>query len=103
MIYQLRTYTVNKGKMDDWVSLFNDKIVAIQENCGIKVEAAWVNLDQNQFIWIRSFTDSDDVKVKESAFYASPEWNAVMDHARSHLARIQVEPMTSVLKIPANR
>ena len=103
MIYQLRTYTVNKGMMDDWVSLFNDQIVAIQENCGIKVEAAWVNLDQNQFIWIRSFADSDDVKVKESAFYASPEWNAVMDQARSHLARNQVEPMTSVLKIPANR
>ena len=74
MIYQLRTYTVNKGMMDDWVSLFNDKIIGIQENCGIKVEAAWVNLDQNQFIWIRSFSDSEDVKVKEAAFYASPEY-----------------------------
>ena len=49
MYAHLRIYTVNKGMMDDWVSLFNDKIVAIQENCGIKVEAAWVNLDQNQY------------------------------------------------------
>ena len=24
MIYQLRTYTVNRGMMDAWVDLFND-------------------------------------------------------------------------------
>jgi len=26
-----------------------------------------------------------------------------MDHARTHLARIHVEPMESVLKVPATR
>jgi len=56
---------------------------------------------QNLFIWIRSFNDSEDVKEKEAAFYASPEWNGIMDHARSHLARIHVETMTSVMKVPA--
>ncbi|GIT69259.1 MAG: hypothetical protein Ct9H300mP27_03630 [Chloroflexota bacterium] len=65
MIYQLRTYTVNKGMMDDWVSLFNDKIIAIQENYGIKVEAAWVNLDRNQFIWIRSLQTRTMLKPRK--------------------------------------
>ena len=97
MIYQLRTYTVNRGMMDDWVALFNDKLVGIQAQYGIKVTGAWVNQDENLFIWMRAFNDADDVAAKEAAFYASPEWNAVMDQARSHLARIHVETMGPVL------
>ena len=89
--------------MDDWVNLFNDKLVGIMADNGIKVEDAWVNLDKNQFIWIRSFASAQDVAAKEAAFYSSAEWNAVMDDARSHLARTHVEPMESVLKVPASR
>ena len=103
MIYQLRTYTVNRGMMDQWVGVFNDKLVGIQAQYGINVDAAWVNEDANLFIWIRSFADAEEVTSKEAAFYASPEWNEIVDHARSHLARIQVETMTSVLKVAAGR
>ena len=102
MIYQLRTYTVNRGMMDQWVKLFNEKLVGIQDKYGIKVENAWANEDKNQFIWIRSFASADDIPVKEAAFYGSPEWIAVMDDARSHLARIYVETMESVLQVPVN-
>ena len=101
MINQLRTYTVNRGMMDQWVELFNDKLVGIQAKYGISVDGAWVNEDSNLFIWIRSFADAEEVTAKEAAFYASPEWNEVVDHARSHLARIHVETMNSVLKVPA--
>ena len=97
MIYQLRTYTVNRGMMDDWVALFNNELVGIMDQYGIKVTGAWVNQDENLFIWIRAFNDADDVAAKEASFYASPEWNTVMDRARSHLARIHVETMGPVL------
>lgn len=101
MVYQLRTYTVNRGMMDAWVDLFNNKLVGIQEKYGISIDGMWVNQDANQFIWIRSFPNADEVAPREAAFYASPEWNEVVDHARSHLARIQVETMTSVMRVPA--
>ena len=98
MIYQIRTYTINRGMMDQWVSLFNDKLVGIMNQYGIGVDEAWVNQDQTQFVWVRTFADADDIPVKEAAFYGSPEWNSVMDNARSHIARIQVETVNSVLK-----
>jgi hypothetical protein len=101
MIYQLRTYTVNRGMMDGWVDLFNDKLVPIQNQYGISIDGMWVNEAKDLFIWIRSFNDPEDVIVKEAAFYASPEWNEIVDHARSHLARIEVETMTNVMRVPA--
>ena len=101
MLYQLRTYTINRGMMDAWVELFNDQLVGIQAKYGITVDGMWVNADQNQFIWIRSFPSADEVAPREEAFYSSPEWQGVMDHARSHIARLEVQAMTSVMKVPA--
>jgi hypothetical protein len=103
MFYQLRTYTVNRGMMDQWVEHFNEKVVGVMEKYGITVDAAWVNEAKDQFIWIRSFPSAAEVEPREAAFYGSPEWNAIVDHTRSHLARISVKNMESVLKVPASR
>ena len=99
MTSQLRIYTINRGMMDEWVKLFTETIVPIQEKHGIKIEGMWVSEDSTQFIWIRSFTNSEDVKAKEAAFYGSPEWKAVMDHARSHIARTVVHTMEPALNV----
>ena len=97
MIYQLRIYTINRGMMDQWVEFFNETVVPIQQKHGIKIDGEWVNEDKNQFIWIRSFANAEDMKAKEAAFHESPEWKALMDRARSHLARLDVQNMESVM------
>jgi hypothetical protein len=85
--------------MDEWVKLFTETLVPMQEKHGIKIEGMWVSEDSTQFIWIRSFANPEDVKAKEAAFIESPEWNAIMDHARSHLARIVVQTMEPALHV----
>ncbi len=99
MTSQLRMYTINRGMMDEWVKLFTQTLLPMQEKHGIKIEGMWVSEDNTQFIWIRSFTNSEDVKAKEAAFYGSPDWNAVMDHARSHIARMVVQTMEPALNV----
>ncbi len=99
MTSQLRMYTINRGMMDGWVKLFTQTLVPMQEKHGINIEGMWVSEDSTQFIWIRSFTDSEDVKAKETAFYGSQEWNALMDHARSHIARTVVQSMEPALNV----
>ena len=97
MTSQLRMYTINRGMMDDWVKLFTESLVPMQEKHGIKIDGTWVSEDDTRFIWIRSFANPDDVKAKEAAFYGSPEWTAVMDHARSHIARTDIQTMEPAL------
>ena len=75
-------------------------LVPIQKNVGMKIDAMWVNEDKNQFIWIRSFADAEDLKAKEAAFGASPDWQAIRERAASHLARLDVQTMEPVAKVP---
>ncbi len=60
MTSQLRIYTINRGMMEEWVKLFTQTLVPMQEKYGIKIEGMWVSEDSTQFIWIRSFADSED-------------------------------------------
>ncbi len=55
MYGHLRIYTVNKGMMDDWLKLFNEKLIPLLDQSGIKVESTWINEEKSQFIWIRSW------------------------------------------------
>ena len=48
MYAHLRIYTVNKGMMDAWLNLFNEKIIPLLTEASIKVESTWVNEEKSQ-------------------------------------------------------
>ena len=90
MIAQLRIYTVNKGKMEHWLEVFHSELTPLLHEHGIRVESAWVDEHEEQFIWIRSFHDREDLAAKEAAFYASEWWDANRTKIRSMLARREI-------------
>ena len=95
-VAHLRTYTINKGMMDDWLALF-PKLIPVMEDAGIKVESTWVNEERTKFIWIRSYGDSvENIATAEAAFYGS-EWGlANVVHVRSHLAHREIVQIETV-------
>ena len=94
-IAHLRIYTINKGQMDSWLKLFHEEITPKTIEAGIKVETVWTNSEKSQFIWIRSYGETEaDLEAKEAAFYGSDWWTANVDRIRGHLAHreiIQIE------------
>jgi|TARA_B110000495_G_C22895266_1_gene522286 hypothetical protein len=87
MYAHLRTYTINKGMMEDWIDLFNKKIIPLLNEANIKVESTWVNEENSKFIWIRSYGQNiRDIEIKEEKFYSSKWWVENVDMVRSHLA-----------------
>ena len=96
-VAHLRTYTINKGQMDAWLKLFKEKLVPLMAEHGIKVESAWVNDENSQFIWIRSYGDNvKNIETKEAAFYGSEWWVANVGHVRSHLAHREIKLIHSI-------
>lgn len=95
-VAHLRTYTINKGMMDDWLALF-PKLIPVMEDAGIKVESTWVNEERTKFIWVRSYGDSvENIATAEAAFYGSEWWLANVVHVRSHLAHREIVQIETV-------
>ena len=89
MAAHLRVYTVNKGKMDEWLKHFKSVLVSMMQKHGMSVHSAWVNADRTEFIWIREYRGGD-IEGCEKPFYASPEWSETVDYTRSMLAKVEI-------------
>jgi NIPSNAP len=81
MIAEVRIYTMNRGKLDDFVKLWNEKLAPIHAKYGLTILGAWANRPQNEFIWIRQFEDEADRDAKTKRYMDSPERRAIGDAA----------------------
>ena len=97
MVYQLRIYTINRGMMDSWVNLFNEHIRPLHDRLGIPVQSTWVNAERTEFIWIGQFNDASEIQSKEAEYFASPERTALADRPTSHIAKMEVRVIDSVV------
>ncbi len=82
--------------VEPWVKFHIETLVPLLEKLGIKVDGAWVNEDNNQYIWIRTFDDAEDREAKLAAWLESPEWKSARDLVLSPLARLDIQSMAHV-------
>jgi len=61
-------YTINRGQMDDFLKHFKEQVLPLHEKVGLPVVATYLNRPQNEFIWVRTFTDAADRDAKQKAF-----------------------------------
>ena len=97
MVSQLRIYTINRGMMESWLKVFEERLRPIHDRLGIPIEATWVNADSTEFIWVRSFESEDVIAQKEAEYFATPERKALGDLPTSHIAKIEVRVIERVL------
>ena len=94
MVTQVRIYTINRGMLDSWIKLFNEKIVPTSAKYGVNVVGAWANRPQNEFIWVRTFESDEKLKIYET----SPERALYTPETGPHLAKIEVRTVEEGLK-----
>jgi quinol monooxygenase YgiN len=97
MVTQVRIYTVNDGMLDSWVKHFNDRIVPTSAKYGVRVLGAWIDRQQNEFIWVRQFESEAALKKYEE----SPERAEYLPINKQHLAKTAFRNVEEALRVPA--
>jgi hypothetical protein len=83
MVYEMRTYYTNEGKLPDLQARFRNHTTKLFEKHGMKNIGYWVPQDapasQNMLIYIIAHQDREAAKKSWSAFANDPEWKKVRD------------------------
>lgn len=77
MIYELRTYTANPGKMPALQARFRDHTVGIFERHGIKNVGYWTNSiggRSDELVYLVAFEDMAQRDRAWAAFRDDPDW-----------------------------
>lgn len=74
-VYELRRYTLEPGRRDELIELFDREFVETQDAVGAHVVAQYRDLDDpDQFVWIRGFADMPTRLDALTTFYGGPAW-----------------------------
>ena len=76
MHFQLREYTVEAGRLDDFVREWRDLVLPLRLAQGFSVLGPWVERDASRFVWLLGY--DGDIRAANEAYYTSPE-RAAMD------------------------
>jgi hypothetical protein len=83
-VVELRQYTLEPGKRDTLIDLFDSRLLVPQEDCGMSVLGQFRDLDDpDRFVWMRSFTSMASRARSLDAFYRGPVWAAHRDAANA--------------------
>lgn len=85
-IVDLRMYTHQPNRRDDFIKIFEDQFIETQEAVGIQVIGQFYDLnDPNRCVWLRGFNDMSARKESLTTFYTGPIWKALRDKTNATL------------------
>ena len=91
MLAQIRIYTINRGEMDAFIKRFEERVIPTHQKAGWPIVSTWVNRSQNEFIWIRTYTDAADLEAKAKALQeARAAVNIDLGELSSNVAKTEV-------------
>lgn len=94
---QLRIYTINRGKMDEFVKGWSELIVPLRLQFGWRIDAGWVMEGENKFVWILGLDGDEDWDAKNQIYYNSSERKSMNPDPAQHIAHIDARFIKTVL------
>jgi len=78
LVYEMRTYTTNDGKLEALHERFRNHTMSIFEKHGMRNIAYWTPADTpNTLIYVIAHDSADAAKSNWQAFISDPEWQEV--------------------------
>lgn len=85
-IVELRQYKLERGKRDEFISLFENHFIESQEELGMRLAGQFRDMDDpNRFTWIRTFPNMISREASLKAFYFGQVWQKHRDTANPML------------------
>lgn len=74
MFYELRRYTINAGRMDEWVRFMEETIIPFQVAKGMVIAGSFRGEDDRTYVWLRRFASEAERERLYEAVYQTAEW-----------------------------
>jgi NIPSNAP len=72
MEVELRDYTIRHGEMDEWIARWKASVVPLREAAGFHIVGAWVDRQNDRFVWLLGYDGADGFDAANGRYYASP-------------------------------
>ena len=96
-ISQLRIYTINDRKLDEWTKEWSEKVLPLRIKAGFQIEGAWIIKKESKFVWILTYQGPEDWNSLQRAYYESDDRKLINPNPARHISEIQEHFISSVI------
>lgn len=101
MLFELRQYTINEGRREDFVRLMEEQVIPFQVSKGMTILGSFTSEeDDNTYIWIRRFHSEEERERLYEDVYGSDYWR---DEIAPHVSEMMNRDSISVQRLEATR
>jgi hypothetical protein len=93
--YQLRSYEVRPGEMEEWLEEWSRLVLPLRLEHGFELVGAWQIEDGDRFVWILAY--DGDFAAADADYYASPARAALDPDPARHLENAETRMLQSVV------
>ncbi len=97
-VSQVRMYTIEEGKMAEWLDGWTRGVVPLRRKFGFRVDGAWVAPDGNRFFWILSYDGPDGFEARDAAYYDSPDRKSMKPDPAALIEKAEQWFVTAAIK-----
>ena len=88
--FELRTYKIFPGKMEEWVKYMEATIIPFQVSKGMVIHGSFkVKNENDTYVWIRRFENEEHKNKLYKDVYESDEWVNNISHEVKKLVDIE--------------
>jgi hypothetical protein len=89
MLFELRQYTINEGRREEFVRLMEEQIIPFQVAQGMTILGSFISEeDENTYVWIRRFHSEEERERLYESVYGSDHWkNEIAPHVGEMMSR----------------
>ena len=73
---QLRIYEIEAGRLEEFMAVWSAEVRPLRRRFGFE-SAAWTVAEENLFIWLVTYRGERSFEDADTAYYASPERQAI--------------------------
>jgi hypothetical protein len=98
-VTQLRVYTIDKGRLDDFANAWRAGVYPLRLKMGYRIPFAAKIPQTNQFVWILASDGPEAWEKKEAAYYASDDRKRLSPDPAQWIARpeqLTAQPLVDV-------
>jgi hypothetical protein len=100
-IVQLRLYTIDKGRLDDFAAAWRAGVYPLRLKMGYQIPFAAKIPETNQFVWVLAYDGPESWERKEAGYYGSDERKRLSPDPAQWIARPEQLLVTPVVGLPS--
>jgi hypothetical protein len=94
---ELRDYRIRHGQMDAWIAAWKSGIVPLREKAGFHIIGAWVDRQNDRFLWLIGYAGAGEFETANNRYYSSPERESLQPNPAELIEEIQTVKVEAVV------